>query len=367
MAVTDALAGLASSAPVPVFVARGVGWGPGLARLHADPGVEVVSTPRHATVLVVAGAVPQSLLEALGAVHDQAPSPRGVAAIDLDVRGALPELNLGDVTPLPSDDPVPALRALVHDVVAGRRDCPHRGRHDNPVEWQGVGPHGQGGEGMMGGTPYGRMMPMPPIEGRDGLALDRLSLTLGPFLPGLPAGLLVDVGLQGDVLEEVTLRAVDADEPLVGVPVTDPRPAAVREAARHLQAIADIAALAGLDALARRAARVAVDPTPAAVTALRRRLDRPWGLRAATDGVGALDLDDHDVTARWQGWFDEAAAALQEPSAPVAPDATGPALDLAELGPQLVGMEIGQAWLTLCSLQLRLLARTVPTAPMGTA
>lgn len=361
MAVTSLYGRLVRTAPVPVVVARGVGWGPGVARLHASPDVRVVASPRDAVVVVVAGAVPRSRAPALRVLHDQVPPPRGIAAVDVD--GDLAALGLGQIPVLPDDDVVGSLGALVAGVLGGERTSPAQGRADNPVEWQGVGPHGQGGEGMMGGTPYGRMMPMPPTEGRDGLALDRLSLTLGPFLPGLPAGLMVEVGLQGDVLEEVQLSTVAAHEALIGVPATDGRPAAVREAARHLQAIADLAALAGLDALARRAARLALDPTPDGIAAVRRRLDRRWALRAATDGIGVLDGT--DVTARWRGWFDTATDTLA--SVPQPPDATGPTLDLDDLAGQLTGMEIGQAWLTLCSLQLRRLEGTVPAGPVGTA
>ncbi len=359
MAMTRLLDRLARMAPVPVFVARGVDAGRGLAHLLASPEVEVVDTPRHATILVIAGAVPRSTVPALVAVHDQIPGPRGVAAVD--VTGDLDALGLGSVAMLPTDDPVPALRARQTDVLDGV-DSPPRGRADHPVDWQGVGPHGQGGEGMMGGTPYGRPMPMPPTEGRDGLALDRLSLRLGPFLSGLPPGIALDVGLQGDVLAEVEISPVPADDDLVGVPADDAAPATVRDARHRLAAIADLCALAGLDALARRAARVAVDPTPGAVDDLRRRLDRRWGLRAATDGVGILREGGEDVTARWRAWFDQAQAAL----AGAAPEVPHIVPDTTAVADGLVGMELGQAWLTLCSLQLDLLASR-PTTLEGTA
>lgn len=354
MAVTGVLHRLAGAAPVPVFVARGVGAGRGLARLRASPDVRMVTTPRHATILVVAGAIPRSMLAALTQVHDHVPAPRGVAAVD--VTGNLDGLGLGPVAMLPVDDPLPALRARHTDVLAGV-DSPARGRADHPVDWQGEGPHGQGGEGMMGGTPYGRPMAMPPTEGRDGLALDRLSLRLGPFLPGTPAGIALDVGLQGDVLAEVEIVRAPFDDGRVGTPAEDASPVLVRDARRRLAAVSDLCALAGLDALARRAARVAVDPTLRGVDDLRRRLDRAWGLRAATDGVGVLHEGGDDVTARWRSWFDQARGAL----AGVAPAVPDVVLDAAAVADGLVGMEVGQAWLTLCSLQLDLLpARSSP-------
>jgi hypothetical protein len=309
-------------------------------------------------VLVVAGAVPRAHLDALARVHDQVPAPRGVATMGLG--GDRAELGLGVVVALPADDPVPALRGLHTQLLAGRVADPALGPADHPVDWQGVGPHGQGGEGMMGGTPYGRMMPMPPTEGRDGLALDRLSLRLGPFLPGLPAGLVLEVGLQGDVLEEVSLHPTDRENPPVGAP--NDAPAGPRgEATRLLVALAELCAVAGLDALARRAARVALDPDPAGVERLRRDLDRPWALRAATDSVGTLD-DDTDVTARWRAWLDRAEAlAAGEVGVALLPRRAP-----ATVAEALHGMELGRAWLTLASLSPDL-EPTVPAPPTPAA
>lgn len=354
MAVTGLVGRLARMAPVPVFVARGLGAGRGLARLRASPDVRITTSPRHASILVVAGAIPRSATDALTRVHDQVAPPRGVAAVD--VTGDLAPLGLGDVAMLPIDEPVSFLRARQTDALGGD-GAPARGPASSPVEWQGVGPHGQGGEGMMGGTPYGRPMAMPPTEGRDGLALDRLSLRLGPFLAGLPAGLSLQVGLQGDVLAEVDLDVVPGGAPLVGVPATDDAPRLVQEARHRLAAIADLCALSGLDALAQRAARAAVGPTPASIAVLRRRLDRRWGLRAATDDIGVLEVDERDVTTRWRTWLDEADGALAGdlPAEPVA------RLGLDAVADGLVGMEIGQAWLTLCSLQVDLRPRRVAT------
>ena len=77
VAVTDWLDRLADAAPVPVVVARGLGGHAAVARLRADARVRVVASPRHATVLVVTGAIPHGHLDALAHVHDQVPSPRG--------------------------------------------------------------------------------------------------------------------------------------------------------------------------------------------------------------------------------------------------------------------------------------------------
>lgn len=358
------VARLLAAAPVAVHVALGIGGGPALARLRADHRIRIASSPRHAELLVLAGALPVDSATALRAVHDQVPAPRGVAVLGVD--GDLSALGLGE-GPVRLDDapgtgtgsedvePVRTLLALRDDVLAGRRDRPALGPAENPVDWQGVGPHGQGGEGMMGGTPYGRPMAMPPVEGRDGLALDRLTLRLGPLLAGLPPGVALDVGLQGDVLAEVELALAGTRDDdaggCAGTPAPDPRPAPEREAGRRLEALAELCALTGLDAEARRVARVALAPTREGVARVRRRLDRPWALRAATDGIGALAWDGRDVTGRWRRWLDEAAGALD----PAAGGGSAPErLDAGtrtDIGDGLVGLEVGQALLTVASLR----------------
>lgn len=362
---------LLAAAPVAVHVVRGIGAGRAAARLRADHRVRISSSPRYAELLVLAGALPLDSAAALRAVHDQVSAPRGVAAIG--VGGDLAALGLGeDLVRLDDDlaadtgsdevDPVRALLALRDDVLAGRCDRPALGPAENPVEWQGVGPHGQGGEGMMGGTPYGRPMAMPPVEGRDGLALDRLSLRLGPFLPGLPPGVALEAGLQGDVLAEVELLLA-GEEPggppgasfpgtirTAGAPRPDPRAAPEQEAGRRLEALAELCALSGLDAEARGVARVALAPTSDGVARLRRRLDRPWTLRAATDGIGRLSGDDRDVTGRWRRWLDEAAHALDPATGPVSDPVRLEAQARADIGRGLVGLDVGQALLTVASL-----------------
>jgi hypothetical protein len=66
-----------------------------------------------------------------------------------------------------------------------------------PAPWRGRGDYGQGGEGMMGGKPYGRSMAM-TMEDVDNLALDDVPTALGPYFPGLPSGLQVMLRMQGD-------------------------------------------------------------------------------------------------------------------------------------------------------------------------
>ena len=394
---------MAVSAPRPVHVVRGFGSEEIVARLRADRGVRLVASPRHAAELVVAGDLPAGAADALRHVYDQLAPPRGVTHLPADPSRGLP-LDLTGGDPL--------------------------GPAENPVDWQGEGDHGQGGEGMMGGTPYGRPMAMPPQEGRDGLALDRLPLRLGPFLAGFPPLLALDVGLQGDVLESVSPHvlgpapAVPAEDPFVAA-LIGPVPIATLERARaraHLAALAELLAVCGLDPLARRTARIALDPTPATVRDLGRRLRRPWVLRPATDGVGVLDgemappgparraagdasdarsddaayrdlgfepvvEDGGDVSARWRVWLAEAEAALalaeragertttagggtvETPSGPRSLGATDPAGTWVQhhLGHALTGQEIGRAVVTLQSLRLDLRPATTARELGGAA
>ena len=351
MAVIDRLRALAAGTTAPVFVAAGPGADPVLAHLRADPGIEVVTSPRHATVLVTAGALPADWAGSLRLVHDQVPAPRAtVVAGSLPAAVELPVLDHVD-----PDDPVQLVEVVRRQhaaVVAGEGDRSTLGPLDSPVAWQGVGPHGQGGEGMMGGTPYGRPMPMPPTPGRDGLALDRLSLRLGPFLVGLPPGLVIDVGLQGDVLETVEVSVVAPPTPPAGSSAVGTNPVG---GSPWLPALAELLAMVGLPALARRTARLAVGgpPTTADVAALRERLDSPWALRPATDGVGHLALDrlGGDVTARWRRWLQLTIEGGDRGPTPVPADV---------VSEQLVGMEVGQAMLTLASLRPELSAATAP-------
>lgn len=394
MAVIDTLV---AHGPIRVLVAAGPGGVLVRQRLRADDRIRVVRSPRHASVLVVCGRVPDEDADALARVHDQVPRPRGVVAVDVD---GLPAALAGARRVRGDDTVADVVAATGRSVLVGEVDSDDLGPAENPTEWRGVGPHGQGGEGMMGGTPYGRSMPM-TSPGRDGLALDRLPLTLGPWLAGLPAGVSLEVGLQGDVLEEVTVTCPAAGEDA-------PRSVGVAELERWrartlLGWLADLAALAGLEAEARRCSRLALDPTARGIASVRRRLDRRWSLRAATDGVGGVSVGDAtgvglgwlarsrgiahdrrtgdpaydgldlppvtdrgpDVTARWRTWLEEAATAVALADAaddrrtdrPELPwgSGDGTPAERAEARGQLAsqllrGAELGRAMVTLASL-----------------
>lgn len=284
MGVGRLLRRAAARGPVPVFVAAGTGGRAATLSLSLRPEVEIVASPRHATVLLVAGTVPPVAATTLGRVHDQLPHPR--ATVWWDVAGGSPP-------PLPADRHegdaeavAAALLGLHRSLVWGTRPSEPAVSPDvDPNEWRGVGPFGQGGKGMTGGTPYGR-----PLAGRapdrDGLQLDQLTVTLGPWLSVIPAGPVLQVRLQGDVVQEATVQP----GPLGGTAVPDvfhraleePTPVVDLELARarhHLVWACDVLRLVGLAAESRRVLRVAMAVTPGA---------RPDELVAARRTAAAL-------------------------------------------------------------------------------
>jgi len=297
--------------PVPVFAAAGAGaWG-AVQELRGHPGVRLVPTPRRAAVLLIAGAVDAEHLPALRRVHDQVPHPRTAVAWDAGA-GA----TTVPVAARIAGDTAEVVRAL-RDGFTALADDPSTSTADlladrDPNDWRGVGPFGQGGEGMMGGTPYGRPMAMTGDD-RDGLALDRLRLTLGPFLDAFPAALVLDVVLQGEVLQsvDVVTPSVAADSTSPG---DGPAGAGSPAARRGLRWLSHALHVHGLDALAARAAILAAAVGAGADQAvlsggmrvLHRRIRRS-GVLATLRGVGHVDSasplgDDHvrgDARDRW--------------------------------------------------------------------
>lgn len=297
---------LGARAPVPVLVTAGARARDALLGLRAADGVDPVHSPRHATVLLVGGAIPGELFEAVAHVHDQLPEPRSVVWWGGDDSGAL-GID-GAVIVAPDGDVVGTIRRVHAELVIGERPSTAPvGPAVNPVEWRGVGPHGHGGEGMMGGQPYGRGMAMTGPDLRDGLQLDRVSLQVGPALPGFPPGLALHVELQGDVIQQARLAANPFESgERVGSPLRSVgdvfdaarrRPIRVAEvelarARYHLLRLAEALHLHGLASGGRRVARLAVQLQPSdlrRIARLRRWLERGVALWGATAGVGVLE------------------------------------------------------------------------------
>ncbi|MDP9388078.1 MAG: hypothetical protein M3Q48_09255 [Actinomycetota bacterium] len=300
------LARLAAEAEVRVLPVAAAGGRGGADEVALLPGVRVVDSPRGANVLLVVGRVTPALLRPLLHVHDQLPTPRATVWWPVQgddgegLRSAIRDI----VVARRGDGSV--LRSVFAELVTGARPSdPPALPDEEPAEWRGVGPYGQGGTGMTGGVPYGR-----PLAGRapdpDGLELDQLPLHVGPMFPPFPPGLVLDVQLQGDVIREVAV----GDNPFLGAPGT-PRPGGldtalfvealrvpqrvatleVARARHHLRWAAGALRLHGLEGDALRLlglARALASEHRPAVDALARRLDRHQSLSWATRGVGVV-------------------------------------------------------------------------------
>ncbi|WP_404383171.1 hypothetical protein [Caenispirillum salinarum] len=280
MAVTALLHRLAAAAPVPVFPAVGEDGLRGVDRLAVDPRVDLVASPRHASLLLVVGAIRPDDRPALERLHDQLPHPRATLWWGAEPVFAGQVLN-------GSDDPLPLLSDMHHALMTRARPSePDLLPDQPPNDWRGKGDFGQGGEGMMGGVPYGRPMPMTDDDIRDGLALDAYSALFGPFLPQFPPGLTLDLTLQGDVIQQAeVLRPAYAQHEPGGAAV------ALRRIARMLR-------LLGLTAWAERVLRDGPRPR------LESRLRRRGAFTAIPPGLGMIG--GADVRDRLRAWCAEA-------------------------------------------------------------
>jgi hypothetical protein len=280
----------------PVFIAQGM-HGEGIReKLMLEPGIVLVDSPRHASVLLVAGGVPPEHQQALRRLHEQLPRPAATVWFATE-----PLIELQHAIKVERLDALPgALIDAHHGLLNGSTPAsPELLADEPPSPWQGLGDHGQGGKGMMGGVPYGRPMAMAMMDDiRDGLMLDSLSFTLGPFFPLLPAGLVLELTLQGDVIQMAMIKAKPypvSVSPLFFKALDGPVPIAELEIARarhHLRRLAQLLRLAGLHALALRTlaeaqALQAGDQLPQ----LRKRLVRSGLLQAMPAKLGMLDRE----------------------------------------------------------------------------
>jgi hypothetical protein len=141
---------------------------------------------------------------------------------------------------------------------------------------------------------------------RDGLRLDQLHVPLGPVLPDWPAGLVVHVTLQGDLVQHAEAQALGPGgggsfwtEPwrraAAGEPVTTGE-AARRGAASYLDSLGRFLAVAGSDdaaTVARRLRDEALAGAPCSrlrppVRRFARRVARSRTLAWLTRGLGVL-------------------------------------------------------------------------------
>lgn len=308
--MTSLLGRLAATSTPSVFIAAGVGAAEAVAQLEASGEVHRVHSPAAATVLLVVGGIPPALEPSLAAVHDGMPHPRGTVHLPLGFdHRSLPTGSYALVA-RSAEAALAVIRDVFAELMTGRRasDPPLLPDAD-PNPWRGVGPYGQGGSGMTGGTPYGRPLAELGAD-RDGVRLDVLPLRLGPLFAPFGTGVTLEATMAGDVIVEARLADSPFAQPNVaGSPTIFQRalsmqvPIAELEIARardHLRWVASSLAVMGVSALAMRTLRLAAEPLPDAsrVTALARHLrvlripTLGWAGRGplAPDGVHGLAL-----------------------------------------------------------------------------
>ncbi|MEV2197797.1 hypothetical protein AB0I02_43505 [Streptomyces phaeochromogenes] len=187
----------------------------------------------------------------------------------------------------------------------GDHPAPHsdHGGHDTHG-----GHHGHAGHnmGLVEGLPMADR-----ADDRDGLRLDVLHVPLGPVLADWPAGLILRLALQGDIVQEVTAEPVAAppsphppfwNEPWLraaGGEHVSRGDAARRLCAAHLDSLGRFFAVAGWDDMAARTRHVrdralagaAAAELTSLVRPLIRRAQRSRTLRWLTAGLGTLPAE----------------------------------------------------------------------------
>lgn len=296
---------LAVDAPVPVYAIAGAGARDAIQDLRLRPELRLTDIPAAASVLVIAGQLSESLRAHVARLHDAVPHPRSTVLWSID--GQAPMQVDGVPEPVMIlDDPVAAIVTTYRDLLAGRRTSEPPALPDvDPADWRGVGPYGQGGSGMTGGTPYGR--PIAELGADpDGLRLDVLPVEVGPFFSRFPPGLVLDVRFAGDLVLEASLRDLTGGGMIAPRPTLEPFLRAIIEPVRiaelelararsHLRWVADALHAQGLPALGLRALRCALAVTPGGssmINDLRRLIERSQVLRWSVRGLGPIRADD---------------------------------------------------------------------------
>ena len=228
-----------------------------------------------------------------------------------------------------------------HSGDAGHAD--HEGDGTREGHEAHAGHHAHHGHG--GGMELPGGLPMADLgEDRDGLTLDRLHVPLGPVLPDWPAGLVLGLTLQGDVIQEATAEVLDAAH----AEGSGWRSGDV--AARELDGLARFLGVAGwADAAAEarmlRDALLSDDRAGeivAKAAALVRRVRRARTLRWSVRGIPAGTTD---VAGLLEQRLDVVESALASGDARPAPRST-----VEQLPGMLVGAEFAAARLVVAAL-----------------
>ncbi|MCF6475194.1 hypothetical protein FAF44_43510 [Nonomuraea sp. MG754425] len=267
-------------------------------------GWVAAAAPAEAGLLVVCGAAGSEIGQAVEVVWEAVPAPRVLVEAASDASAGAVRRALDDA---------------VAELAAGGLDGGARhGDAGRPVAMAGRG------------------------RDRDGLTLDRLHVPLGPVLADWPAGLVVETVLQGDVIQEAVVRAASAGADGVSFwdpprrdetdrDETDRDETERREAARCLDSLGRLLAVAGWPGAAREARRLRDRLLAGAAPAgLRRDCERfarrvrrsrvlRWMLRGVGPVEGRAGVPERlrgDALDRAYGWLDTLPSPLPDDPAP---------------------------------------------------
>jgi hypothetical protein len=283
----------------------------------ARRGWPAAATPANADLLVLAGSAGAALGPVVDRIWRQVPAPRARVEV-LAAEHAAEALDGG--------------QALLGDLDHQRRAG---GGHDTAPD---------------------PGLPMADLgEDRDGLTLDRLHVALGPVLPDWPAGLVLRVVLQGDVIQEAEVEVLDAGR---GAPFWEGHD---RAAARELDGLARFLGVAGWPEAADQGRRLRDELLAGAhagrvaerAEALVRRVRRSRALRWLVRGITAGPTD---LAAVLEQRLEAVRAALATPLGSVVPRPPAAALPAA-----LNGAELAAARLVVAALDPD--TEPVPAAP----
>ncbi|MGH8967010.1 MAG: hypothetical protein ACRDXB_17020, partial [Actinomycetes bacterium] len=257
----------------------------------ARRGWPTATGPADADIIVVAGSPSPELAAVIGRVWQQVPKPRvrvvvsDALDVDRNLDAAVTRLADREYQQAPSHSSHTSYEE--HDGHEGAGgDDGHGGSHMDHGRHGHHGHHDHGG-GMVAGLPMADLG-----EDRDGLNLDRLHVPLGPVLPDWPAGLVVQVTLQGDVIQEASAQVL-GNGPAVSFEWSS-------AAARELDGLARLLGVAGWPSAAGCArglrdevlAAGSSEEIARAAAALVRRVRRSRTLRWLVRGIpaGAADV-----------------------------------------------------------------------------
>ncbi len=254
---------------------------PEIARTHgldiAAAGIQVLSNPRHASVLLLIGEIPLALREAATVIYAQMMRPRAIFAMGTEDLSPLPPADViaglsqqgllegvrqlrkvfagGAFHPDVSDFHAAVLQTHIRytcpmhaEVIQDEPGtCPKCGMTLIPAETQGTATHEHGGmnhsqmdHGHKGhdhknhaGMDHGErdhagmaFMSMVDVtrdlpRSLDGLPMEWIEVPFGPFFPGLPGGLLLMLTLDGNTVAGSTARSMIENTDLLQPPSTD--------------------------------------------------------------------------------------------------------------------------------------------------